>query len=165
MSSAADLPVWGVEGPVQAEVFVLRLRSSVPELAGPCGPDAWYVEVGQEEDPVEVVNRLATNLLGPPLLVHSTSWRRARGSVILSFIVVIGDDQAQQYPGLAVGRVELARSAATEAARSVAASQVIEHGLRHLSWLARDDDVVKGLLSDDWKSVLEGYLPEPFRHL
>jgi hypothetical protein len=25
------------EGPVQAEVFVLRLNGSMPELAGPCG--------------------------------------------------------------------------------------------------------------------------------
>ncbi|HSP09584.1 MAG TPA: hypothetical protein VLU92_08320 [Candidatus Dormibacteraeota bacterium] len=165
MSSAADLPVWGVEGPVQAEVFVLRLHSRGPELAGPCGPDAWYIEVGQDEDPVGVVSRLSTNLLGPPLLVHSTSWRRARGSVILSFIVVIRDDQARQYPGVAVGRAELARSAAAEAPRSIAASQVIEHGLRHLSWLARDDEVVKELLSADWKTVLAGYLPEPFRHL
>ncbi len=165
MSAAADLPVWAVEGPVQAEVFVLRLRSSVPELAGPCGPEPWYIEVGSDEDPVEVVKRLSTNLLGPPLLVHSTSWRRARGSVILTFVVVIGDEQGPQYPGLAIGRAELARSAATDAPRSIAATQVIEHGLRHLSWLARDDDVVKAVLSDDWKNVLAGYLPEPFQHL
>src|SRR5438445_85689 len=81
------------EGPVQAEVFVLRLSAGLPELAGPCGPEPWYLEVGADEDPVEVVSRLSRNLLGPPLLVHSTSWRRARGSVILSFIVVIGDAQ------------------------------------------------------------------------
>lgn len=163
--SSAELPVWAVEGPVQAEVFVLRLRSRVPELAGPCGPEPWYIEVGQDEDPVEVVRRLSTNLLGPPLLVHSTSWRRARGSVILSFIVVIGDDQARQYSGLSIGRAELARSAATEAPRSIAATQVIEHGLRHLSWLARDDNVVQSVLSDEWKTVLAGYVPEPFQHL
>ncbi len=141
------------------------MRSGVPELAGPCGPEPWYIEVGQDEDPVEVVNRLSANLLGPPVLVHSTSWRRARGAVILSFIVVIGGDQAAQYPGLAIGRAELARSAATEAPRAIAATQVIEHGLRHLSWLARDDEVVQLALSDEWKEVLAGYLPEPFQHL
>jgi hypothetical protein len=165
LSSAADIPVWAVEGPVQAEVFVLRMRGGVPELAGPCGPEPWYIEVGEDEDPVEVVNRLTAHLLGPPLLVHSTSWRRARGSVILSFIVVIGDEQAPQYPGLSIGRAELARSAATEAPRSIAAPQVIEHGLRHLSWLVRDDKVVQSVLSDEWKEVLGGYLPEPFQHL
>jgi hypothetical protein len=165
LSSAADVPAWGVEGPVQAEVFVLRLHSGAPELAGPCGPDAWYIEMGQDDDPVEVVKRISTRLLGPPLLVHSTSWRRARGSVILTFIVVIADDQARQYPGLVIGRAQLARSAATDAPRSIATSQVIEHGLRHLSWLAREDEVVKAILNDDWKSVLAAYLPEPFQHI
>jgi len=137
----------------------------VPELAGPCGPEPWYLEVGAEEDPVEVVARLSRNLLGPPLLVHSTSWRRARGSVILSFIVVIGDDQAAELAGVPIARAQLARSGATEAATAIAAVEVIEHGLRHLSWLAQDDPVVRTVLSDDWKGVLAGYVPEPFQHL
>lgn len=159
------MPVWATEGPVQAEVFVLRLKGGTPELAGPCGPEPWYLEVGAEEDPVEVVSRLSRNVLGPPLLVHSTSWRRARGSVILSFIVVIGDAQAAELAGVPIGRAQLARSGATEAATSIAAVQVIEHGLRHLSWLAQDDPVVRTVLSDEWKSVLAGYVPEPFQHL
>ena len=44
---------WSVEGPVQAEVFVLRMRAGRPELAGPCGPDPWYVELTNEDDPLE----------------------------------------------------------------------------------------------------------------
>jgi hypothetical protein len=146
-------------------VFVLRLKSGAPELAGPCGPEPWYLEVGEDEDPVEVVGRLSRNLLGPPLLVHSTSWRRARRSVILSFIVVIGDGQAAELAGVPIARAQLARSGATEAATSIAAIQVIEHGLRHLSWLAQDDPVVRTVLSDEWKNVLAAYLPEPFQHL
>jgi len=144
---------------------VLRLNAGAPELAGPCGPEPWYVEVGADEDPVEVVRRLSANLLGPPLLVHSTSWRRARGSVILSFIVVIADDQAPQLEGVPIARAELARSAATEAPKKIAATQVIEHGLRHLAWLAQDDPVVPTVLSPEWKAVLAGYVPEPFQHL
>ena len=144
---------------------MLRLNDGVPELAGPCGPEPWYLEVGPDEDPVEVVSRLSANLLGPPLLAHSTSWRRARGGVILSFIVVIADDQAPDFGGVPIGRAELARNSATEAARSIAAAQVIEHGLRHLSWLAKEDQVVKGVLSDEWKRLLEGYVPEPFQHV
>ena len=94
------MPDWAAEGPVQAEVFVLRMpkSSTVPELAGPCGPDPWYTEVGSNDDPVEVVTRLSRNLMGEPLLVHSTSWRRARGSVILSFVVINGD-QAPELRG------------------------------------------------------------------
>jgi len=144
---------------------VLRLKDGVPELAGPCGPEPWYIEVGADEDPVEVVSRLSANLLGPPLLAHSTSWRRARGGVILTFIVVIADEQAPDFEGVPVGRAELARNTATEAARSIAATQVIEHGLRHLSWLAKDDPAAKSVLSNDWKHLLEGYVPEPFQHL
>jgi hypothetical protein len=144
---------------------VLRMHGGVPELAGPCGPEPWYLEVAQDEDPVEVVSRLSTNLLGPPLLAHSTSWRRARGGVILSFVVVIGDEQAPELAGVPIGRAELARNTATAAAKSIAATQVIEHGLRHLSWLAKEDKVVQAVLSDEWKRLLEGYVPEPFQHL
>ena len=121
--------------------------------------------MGEDDDPVDVVRRLAADLLGPPLLVHSTSWRRARGSVILSFIAVIGDTQAPELKGVPIGRAELARSAATAAPTKIAATQVIEHGLRHLSWLAKDDPVVSAVLSDEWKKVLAGYVPEPFQHL
>src|SRR6266550_3858877 len=156
---------WGVEGPVQAEVFVLRMRDGRPELAGPCGPDPWYIEVAAEDDPVEVVGRLSLNLMGKPVLVHSTSWRRARGAVVLSFVVVNSEAQAPHLAGLPISRAELARSEATSAAKTIAAAQVLEHGLRHLAWLSREDQVVMATLSDEWKLALEDYVPEPFRHL
>jgi len=144
---------------------VLRMARGTIELAGPCGPDPWYIEVGAKDDPVEVVARLSRNLMGDPLLVHSTSWRRAPGSVILSFVVVNADNQAPGLAGIPVGRAELARSEATTAAKKIATNQVLEHGLRHLAWLARDDEVVKKTLSDDWKRVLGSYVPGPFRHM
>ena len=156
---------WGVEGPVQAEVFVLRMKAGRPELAGPCGPDPWYIEVAAEDDPLEVVSRLTRNLMGEPVLVHSTSWRRARGAVVLSFVVVNSDNQAPQLLGVPIVRAELARSGATSAARTIAAAQVLEHGLRHLAWLAKEDETVMGLLSDDWKRMLVEYMPEPFRNI
>jgi hypothetical protein len=149
------------KGPVQAEVFVLRLNGGFPEVAGPCGPDPWYMEIG-DQDPVEVVSRLSSNLLGEPVLVHSTSGRD-RGSVILSFVVVIADDQAPELTGGAVGRAELARSGRREAPARIPTDQVLEHGLRHLAWLAKDDPVVSETLSVEWKRILEGYTPEPFR--
>lgn len=43
--------------------------------------------------------------------------------------------------------------------------QVVEHGLRHLAWLVKDDPVVAHELSESWKAVLAGYTPDPFRHL
>jgi hypothetical protein len=141
------------------------MRVGVPELAGPCGPDPWYIEVGAGDDPVEVVTRLSRTLMGDPLLVHSTSWRRARGSVILSFIVVNREDQAPELAGIPIVRAELARGGATSAPSSVGYAQVLEHGLRHLSWLVGDDAVVQATLTDDWKKLLRDYVPEPFRHL
>jgi hypothetical protein len=146
-------------------VFVLRLRAGAPELAGPCGPDPWYLEVGEGEDPVEVVARLSANLMGPPLLVHSTSWRRARGGVVLSFVVINSEGQVLDLSGVPVQRSALARSGATQAAQKIGAGQVLEHGLRHLAWLAIDDATVNSTLSNEWRKVLEAYVPEPFRHL
>jgi hypothetical protein len=141
------------------------MRLGRPELAGPCGPDPWYIEVASEDDPVEVVSRLSRNLMGEPVLVHSTSWRRARGAVVLTFVVVNSDDQAPQLVGVPISRAELARSGATSAARTIAAAQVLEHGLRHLAWLAKEDETVIRLLSEDWKRMLVDYVPEPFRNM
>ena len=150
---------------MQCEALVLRWNGAAPELAGPCGPEPWYIEVGDDEDPVEIVTRLSTQLLGTPLLVHSTSWRRARGGVILTFVVVIGDGQAPQLPGVPIERAELARNTATGAAKTIAAAQVIEHGLRHLAWLAKEDPVVPTVLSSEWRTYLAAYVPEPFQHI
>ena len=144
---------------------MLRLRSGHAELAGPCGPDPWYIEVGEDEDPVEVVTRLSRNLMGAPLLAHSTSWRRARGAVVLSFVVVNAEHQAPELAGIPITRMELARSGATRAPEAIASWQVLEHGLRHLAWLAKEDETVKATLSDAWKSVLADYVPEPFRNI
>jgi hypothetical protein len=141
------------------------MHSGTPELAGPCGPEPWYIEVGANDDPVDVVTRLSRNLMGDPLLVHSTSWRRARGSVILSFVVVNHDGQAPELTGTPIARTELARGGATGAPQTIGYEQVLEHGLRHLSWLVGDDEVVRATLSDAWKRVLIDYAPEPFRHL
>jgi hypothetical protein len=144
---------------------VIRLRDGRLELAGPCGPDPWYIEVGADDDPLEVVSRLARGLMGEPLLVHSTSWRRARGSVILSFVVVNREDQAPELVGIPVDRAELARNSATAAPVQIAHQQVLEHGLRHLAWLVREDEVVRNTLDARWASLLSSYVPEPFRHV
>lgn len=145
--------------------MVLRMGAEGVELAGPCGADPWYLEVGADEDPLEVVARFSRNLMGEPLLVHSTSWRRARGSVILSFVVVNREGQAPELAGIPVGRAELARNTATSAPGTIAYQQVLEHGLRHLAWLVQDDEVVRSALSEEWQAALAGYVAEPFRHL
>jgi hypothetical protein len=156
---------WDVEGPVQAEVFVLWLHGGVIELTGPCGPAPWLLEVGGSEHPVAVVDRIVRDLLGDPLLVHSTSWRRERDAVVLSFVVVIEAGVVGSMASRPVARAALARSAATAAPQDIGTDQVVEHGLRHLAWLAQDDPVVAAALPDAWRAALAGYVPEPFRNL
>jgi hypothetical protein len=154
-----------VEGPVQAEVFVLWLHDGRIELTGPCGSDPWLIEVGADEHPLDVVSRIVRDVIGEPILVHSTSWRRDRGSVILSFVVIIDGALVGSMATLPVERAALARSEATASPRDIAWRQVVEHGLRHLAWLVQDDPVVRSELDPAWAPALDGYVPEPFRTL
>jgi len=156
---------WDIEGPVQAEVFVVWLNGDHLELTGPCGPAPWLIELGATEHPLEVVDRITREAIGQPLLVHSTSWRRDRGATILSFVVVIDADLVGTMASEPIDRAVLARSEATAAPTSIAHQQVVEHGLRHLAWLAGDDPVVRTTLSPAWRAALRPYHPEPFRHL
>jgi hypothetical protein len=154
-----------VEGPVQAEVFVVWLDRDHLELTGPCGPAPWLLELGATDHPVEVVTRFVRDAIGDPLLVHSTSWRRDRGAVILSFVVVIDASLVGSMASLPIMRSDLARGDAAAAPREIATSQVVEHGLRHMAWLAQDDPVVAAELPAGWRILLAEYVPEPFRNL
>jgi hypothetical protein len=154
-----------VEGPVRAEIFVVWLNGDDLELTGPCGAAPWIVELGATDHPVGVVDRIVRENVGEPRLVHSTSWRHDADSVILSFVVVIDADLVGGMESGPIGRADLARSAATAAPAVIGHEQVIEHGLRHLAWLAVDDPVVSAELTGPWRTVLAGYKPEPFRNL
>lgn len=88
-----------VEGPVQPEVFVVWLAGDHLELTGPCGPAPWLLELGPADHPVEVVTRIVRDVIGEPLLVHSTSWRRDRDAVILSFVVAQHDPDPRRGAG------------------------------------------------------------------
>jgi hypothetical protein len=156
---------WDVDSPVQAEVFVLWLDGDRLKLTGPDGPQPWILQLGATEHPVEVVDRIVRDVVGPPILVHSTSWRRDRDAVILSFVVVIDKAQVGVMASVPIDRAKLARSEATAAPRDIATSAVVEHGLRHLAWLAKDDPVVAAELPPAWRPILADYVPEPFRNL
>ncbi|MEO8437250.1 MAG: hypothetical protein ABI562_02245 [Chloroflexota bacterium] len=154
-----------VEGPVQAEVFVVWLHDSRIELTGPDGSAPWLLEIGDGEHPVEVVERIVRETIGAARLIHSTSWRRESGAIILSFVVVVDAASVGARDSVPISRTELARSEATAAPKAIAGTQVLEHGLRHLAWLAQDDPVVVAELSPAWRSALAEYVPEPFRAL
>jgi hypothetical protein len=156
---------WDVESPVQAEIFTVWRSGDHLELTGPCGAAPWIVELGPTEHPVEVVDRIVRDVVGDPLLVHSTSWRRARDAVILSFVVVIDAGLVGTMASVPIDRAPLARSEATTAPSAIATGAVVEHGLRHMAWLAKDDPVVATTLDAPWKALLASYMPEPFRAL
>ena len=155
-----------VSGPVQAEVFVVWLAGDHLELTGPCGAAPWLIELGATEHPVEVVARIVRDAIGEPLLVHSTSWRRDREALILSFVAVIDEALVGSMESLPIGRSDLARGEATAAPRAIASAQVIEHGLRHMAWLANDDPVVAAELPAGMASgpggLRAGAVPEPW---
>jgi hypothetical protein len=154
-----------IEGPVQAELYVVWLRDGGLELTGPCGSEPWLIELHATEHPVDVVSRIVREIIGEPMLVHSTSWRRDRDAVVLSFVVVIDASLVGSMQTAPIHRAELARSEATAAPRAIANSQVVEHGLRHLAWLVKDDPLVAAELSPAWTIALADYVPEPFRAL
>jgi hypothetical protein len=156
---------WDVDSPVQAEVFVVWLDGDRILLTGPDGPQPWILQLGATEHPVEVVDRIVRDVVGPPILVHSTSWRRDRDAVILSFVVVIGRELVEGMASVPVERAQLARSTATAAPADIATSAVVEHGLRHLAWLVQDDPFVAAELPAAWQPLLAAYVPEPFRNL
>lgn len=104
-------------------------------------------------------------MIGEPELVHSTSWRQSDEGVILSFFVVVDPGLVETMEAAPVVRGELARSGATTAPAAIATGQVLEHAIRHLAWLARDDEAVQAKMSKEWMDALAPYLPEPFRNL
>lgn len=108
---------------------------------------------------------MARKNLGEPLLVHSTSWRRDRAAVILTFVCVVPPTAVDGFASTPVRRAELARGGTTSAAERIGWEQVTEHALRHLAWLVDDDAVVADALGGTWRTPLSTYTPEPFRPL
>jgi len=102
-----------------------------------------------------------------PIVVHSTSWRHQEGRVILTYVAAVTPPDRlppDSLVELPVRRAELARGEAMAAPKSIGAEAVLEHALRHLAWLVKDDPAVMQALAS-WKDLLAGFEPEPFRAL
>jgi len=86
---------------------------------------------------------------------------------VLTYVAVVPAEQASDGPDgplvpRPLGHVELARGDVTAPPSRIELEQVLEHALRHLSWLLKDDPVAAEELRD-WVGVLGSYAPEPFR--
>jgi len=143
--------------------LALALNRGNIVLTGPCGPAPWYIQVERDASPSDVVFSLAKLNMGEPAVVHSTSWRHARGGIVLTFVAVV--DAIDRFDQIPVQRAVLARGGPASAPELVPIEAVIEHGLRHLAWLASDDPAVAEALPDGWPTALARYTPEPFRQL
>jgi CRP-like cAMP-binding protein len=99
-------------------------------------------------------------------IVHSTSWRYERGRLVLTYLAVLPEPvEAAGFEAAPVTRAELARGTAKGAPTDIGVGQVVEHGLRHLSWLSKDDPIIRQALPAEWQELVEAYRPEPFRAL
>jgi hypothetical protein len=118
----------------------------------------------RDVQPGDVLVAAAARYELEPLLVHSTSWRFEQARVILTYVItVVPPDVPSEYlADEPVARAELARGDAIGPPPQIGVAQVLEHALRHLAWLVRDDEAVRRALPD-WVAFLDGYEPQPFR--
>jgi hypothetical protein len=146
------------------EAVVLFLDGEGIRHLSPRGRETVRARWDADLDPHEVIVDAVAELGLAPTMVHSTSWRVVRGILVLTFLVVV--EPPARVPDACevelVTRAELARGRATGPPPQVHLSQVVEHGLRHLAWLVREDDAIHEALRD-WPVVLGAYEPEPFR--
>ncbi|TMF69666.1 MAG: hypothetical protein E6I17_06235 [Chloroflexi bacterium] len=133
----------------------------------PIHADSLRVGLAPSAKPAETVLEVLGWYPLAPLIVHSTSWRHEEGRIVLTYVAVVTVPASLPPDSLVtmpVRRVDLARGGATSAPESIGFEAVLEHALRHLSWLVRDDPAVTRALAG-WQEVLAGFEPEPFRSL
>lgn len=149
------------------EVLPVALTDEGLHWFKPVHADSLRVGLGPAAKPHETVLGVLKWYPLQPVVVHSTSWRHEDGRVILTYVAVVrapASLPADSLVTLPVQRAELARGSATAAPQSIGVAAVLEHAMRHLSWLVKDDPAVMETLGT-WKDVLAGFQPEPFRAL
>lgn len=158
---------WSADFIAQAlEVFIVCRDSRGLANLRPVHAESLRLAMAVGREPADLVLAAVARYDLRPIVVHSTSWRSEPGRIILSYIAAVEAPEPLS-PFLVlepISRVELARGDATAAPTSIHTVQVLEHALRHLSWLVRDDPAVRTALTA-WSQDLETYVPEPFRNL
>ncbi len=146
------------------EAVVLYLDDEGIRHLFPRGDQTVLVPWDPDLDPHEVIVDAVAELGLAPFMVHSTSWRVVSQQILLTFLVAV--ESPSRIPENCevelVTRAELARGVAIGPPPQVHLAQVVEHGLRHLAWLVREDEALTHALAG-WSSALSGYEAEPFR--
>jgi hypothetical protein len=159
---------WSPDFVVQSlEILSLCQRDGALRWLKPVHADSLRVGLPRGVAPGDFVVEVVGWYPLAPRLVHSTSWRSEEGTVVLTYAVVVDPPVALPPDSLfelPVERAALARGGSVSAPARIAVAAIIEHALRHLSWLVSDDPAVATVLSD-WRDLLAPYQPEPFRAL
>jgi len=146
------------------EVLFLCLRADGARHVRPIHAPTLRLGWGPDRDPADIVLAAAARYALTPLLVHSTSWRHQHARLILTYVAVVEatDEMSPYLVDEPVTRADLARGDALGPPSDIDVPQVVEHALRHLAWLVKDDAVVSDALVE-WTAFLDRYDPEPFR--
>ena len=168
MGSPISTRPWSSDFVAQTlEVLPVALTDGGLYWMKPVHADSLRVGLGPASKPHDTVLDVLKWYPLEPIVVHSTSWRHEDGRVILTYVAAVkapASLPADSLVALPVRRAELARGSATAAPQSIGIEAVLEHAMRHLSWLVADDPAVMATLAS-WKNVLTGFQPEPFRAL
>ncbi len=163
----SDAP-WSSEFVMQSlEILPVFVSDGEPFWVKPIHATSYRVGWPASGAPGQIVVDTLARLGFDAILVHSTSWRHEEARVVLTYVAVVAEPAFE--PGgpiepVPVGHTELARGDELAPPPEIGVAQVVEHAFRHLSWLAKDDPVVKKTLAG-WGEMLEAYEPEPFRAL
>jgi hypothetical protein len=163
----SDVPFSSEFAQQSLEVLILTLDGGSAVWLKPVHADSLHVGLPVASSPGDVVIETLGRFGLAPRVVHSTSWRHEEGRLVLTYIAVVEPPSwlpADTLARVEVARAGLARGDATAPPSEIGVAQVIEHALRHLSWLLRDDPAIAEALPD-WAGVLDRYQPEPFRAL
>jgi hypothetical protein len=159
---------WSPEFAQQSlEILMLALDEARALWFKPVHADSLQVGMPAGAKPGDVVIETLRWYELVPRVVHSTSWRHDDGRLVLTYVAVVEPPETVHTDALEVVevvRTDLARGDATAPPSDIGVLQVIEHALRHLSWLVLDDPAIGAALAD-WRPILDRYQPEPFRTL
>jgi len=159
---------WAAEFTAQTlETLPVLMRDGAIFWLKPMHADSLRIGLAPKSSPGDEVIAAMKWYPLTPHVVHSTSWRHDEGRVTLTYVAVV--EPPDQLPPdslamLPVGRAELARGEAMAAPLAIGVDAVLEHALRHLAWLVRDDPAIATALAA-WHDALAVFVPEPFRAL
>ena len=160
--------VWSSAMVVQTlEILTVELVEGEVRWLKPLHADSLRVGLPKADKPGDVVLGVMTWYPLTPRVAHSTSWRYEEGRVILTYIVVVEPPSylaPDSLVAIPVARATIARGEAMAPPSAIGVGAVLEHALRHLAWLVKDDAAIAAALPD-WLAVLSAYTPEPFRAL